>query len=53
VDAVEVTVAPVLLGAGIPLLAPGADRTALALTHSHVYPSGMVRLDYSVPGATQ
>jgi dihydrofolate reductase len=36
VDAVEVTVAPVLLGAGIPLLLPGAPRTKLALTGSHV-----------------
>jgi dihydrofolate reductase len=53
VDAVEVTVVPVLLGAGIPLLASGVDRTALALTRSHVYQSGMVRLDYSVPGAAQ
>jgi len=53
VDAVEVTVVPVLLGAGVPLLASGVDRTALALTHSHVYQSGMVRLDYSVPGAAR
>jgi dihydrofolate reductase len=51
VDAVEVTVVPVLLGGGVPLLAPGPDRTALTLTHSHVYPSGMVALHYSVPGA--
>jgi dihydrofolate reductase len=49
VDDVEVTVVPVLLGAGIPLLAPGADRTALTLTRSQVYPSGMVMLYYSVP----
>jgi dihydrofolate reductase len=53
VDAVEVTVAPVLLGAGIPLLASGADRTALTLTRSHVYPSGMVMLHYSVPEAAR
>jgi dihydrofolate reductase len=49
VDVVEVTVVPVLLGAGVPLLPGGASRTALALTHSHVYPSGMVSLRYSVP----
>jgi dihydrofolate reductase len=48
VDAVEVTVAPVLLGGGIPLLPPGAPRTILALTGSHVYPSGMVSLQYDV-----
>ena len=53
VDAVEVTVVPVLLGAGIPLLASGIDRTALTLTRSHVYPSGMVMLFYSVPGAAE
>jgi dihydrofolate reductase len=53
VDAVEVTVVPVLLGAGIPLLASGVDRTALTLTRSHVYPSGMVMLYYSVPEAAQ
>jgi dihydrofolate reductase len=51
VDAVEVTVVPVLLGAGVPLLPPGAPRTALRLAHSHAYPSGMVGLHYAVPGA--
>ena len=51
VDAVEVTVVPVLLGGGVPLL-PGATRRAeLALTHSHVYPSGMVALHYAVRAA--
>lgn len=48
VDAVEVTVVPILLGAGVPLLPTGAPRAALALTHSQVYPSGMVALHYSV-----
>ena len=51
VDAVEVTVVPVLLGGGIPLLQQGIDRTTLSLTRSHVYPSGMVMLQYSVPSA--
>lgn len=51
VDAVEVTVVPVLLGDGVPLVPAGVPRTALALTHSHVYPSGMVGLHYAVPGA--
>jgi dihydrofolate reductase len=51
VDAVEVAVVPVLLGGGIPLLASGVDRTALTLTRSHVYPSGIVMLYYSVPDA--
>ena len=53
VDAVEVTVVPVLLGGGVPLLPPGTPRTALRLTHSHVYPSGMVALHYDVPGAAR
>ena len=51
VDAVEVTVAPVLLGGGVPLLPPGVPRTALRLARSHVYPSGMVALHYAVRGA--
>lgn len=53
VDAVEVAVVPVLLGTGIPLLASGGDRTALTLTRSHVYASGIVMLQYSVPNAAQ
>jgi dihydrofolate reductase len=46
VDRVEVTVVPVLVGGGVPLLPPGMPRTALTLTGSHVYPSGMVSLLY-------
>ena len=49
VDAIEVSVVPVLLGGGVPLLPPGTPRTALALTGSPVYPSGMVSLIYAVP----
>jgi dihydrofolate reductase len=51
VDAVEVTLVPILLGGGVPLLPPGAPRTALRLTGSHVYPSGMVGLHYAVTTA--
>lgn len=51
VDTVEVTVVPVVLGAGVPLVPAGVPRAVLALTHSHVYPSGMVALHYAVPGA--
>ena len=49
VDSVEVTVAPVLLGGGVPLVPPGDARAPLALAQSHVYPSGMVALHYTVP----
>ncbi len=51
VDLVEVTVVPVLLGGGVPLLPAGVSRTVLRLARSHVYPSGMVALHYEVPGA--
>jgi dihydrofolate reductase len=51
VDRVEVTVVPVLLGAGIPLLPPGVPRTTLTLDGTHVYPSGMVGLYYGVAGS--
>ena len=48
VDRVEVTVAPILLGGGVPLLPPGAARATLELTDTHRYPSGMVTLSYAV-----
>jgi dihydrofolate reductase len=48
VDQVEVAVMPVLLCRGIPLVAPGAPRSRLVLTHSHVSPSGTVNLHYDV-----
>lgn len=52
VDAIEVTVVPFLLGGGIPLLPPHvATRVSLELTHSHVYPSGMVALHYAASNA--
>jgi dihydrofolate reductase len=48
VDTVEVTVIPVLLGEGIPLLSPTAQRTKLRLAQHKVYPSGRVWLQYDV-----
>jgi dihydrofolate reductase len=51
VDLVEVTVVPVLLGSGVPLLRPGAGarRTRLKLEDTHLYPnSGMITLSYRV-----
>jgi dihydrofolate reductase len=50
VDTVEVAVVPVLLGAGVPLLPPGA-ATKLVLAAQKTLPaSGIVALAYSVPG---
>jgi dihydrofolate reductase len=50
VDTVEVAVVPVLLGAGVPLLPPGAT-TKLTLTDQKTLPdSGILALAYSVPG---
>jgi dihydrofolate reductase len=50
VDTVEVAVIPVLLGAGVPLLPPGAP-TKLVLADQKTLPlSGIVALSYSVPG---
>jgi dihydrofolate reductase len=47
VDEVSVAVMPVLLGAGVPLLAAG-DRARLRLTGHKTYKSGIVSLDYAV-----
>lgn len=50
VDTVEVALMPVVLGAGIPLLPPGA-ATKLVLADQKILPaSGIVALAYSVPG---
>ena len=50
VDSIEVTVIPVLLGGGVPLLPAGAERTALKLVNSKHYnkKTGTVSLEYSV-----
>jgi dihydrofolate reductase len=48
VDTVEVSVIPIILGAGIPLLPPPAHQTKLRLTSHKVYPSGTVSLAYEV-----
>jgi dihydrofolate reductase len=53
VDQVEIAIMPVLLGGGTPLLASGAPRTGLTLTHSRAYPSGMMSLQYDVQHATR
>ena len=50
VDTVEVAVVPVLLGAGIPLLPPGATTTLVLADQKTLPASGIVALAYSVPG---
>jgi dihydrofolate reductase len=53
VDAVEVSVVPVLLGGGIPLLPPPARQTKLKLVGSKVYAkSGTVGLEYAIDYGT-
>jgi len=51
VDRVEITVVPVLLGGGVPLVAYLPERSKLALLHTQPYPSGMVALHYRVLAA--
>jgi dihydrofolate reductase len=49
VDAVEVAVIPVLLGGGIPMVAPPAASARLRLTGHTLYPkTGTLRLAYDV-----
>jgi dihydrofolate reductase len=48
VDTVEVAIMPVLLGEGIPLLAPPATQKKLHLTNHKVYPTGIVSLEYAI-----
>lgn len=49
VDTVEVSIIPVLLGDGVPLLPPPSMQTKLKLTNHKVYRTGIVSLEYSVP----
>jgi dihydrofolate reductase len=48
VDTVEVSVIPVLLGGGVPLLRPPAQQTRLKLSGHKIYRSGRVSLVYDV-----
>ena len=51
VDTVEVAIMPILLGRGISLLPPPADRAILRLTHQNVYKTGIVLVEYAVAKA--
>jgi len=48
VDTVEVSVVPVLLGAGIPVLPPPYRQAKLKLLSHKIYRSGRVSLVYRV-----
>jgi len=48
VDGVEVTVIPVLLGGGIPLLPPPAKQAKLRLVGNKTYKTGIMGLEYAV-----
>jgi dihydrofolate reductase len=48
VDVMEVALMPVLLGQGIPLLAPTAQQVPLKLTHAVSSPVGIVTLRYEL-----
>ncbi|MGH9687554.1 MAG: dihydrofolate reductase family protein [Candidatus Acidiferrales bacterium] len=48
IDALDIGVIPVLLGAGIPLLPPPATLKKLELTGHKIYKSGIVGLQYAV-----
>lgn len=52
VDLVEVTIAPVLLGSGIPLLPAPSEGAKLVLNSHRIYAgTGLVRLNYRVAAA--
>ncbi len=46
VDAVEIALVPILLGAGVPVVAPGGGTHGLELVTSEALPSGIVMLGY-------
>lgn len=48
VDTVEPAVIPILLGGGVPMLAPGVRQHYLNLVGHRAYPSGMLYLEYEV-----
>ncbi len=48
VDAIEVSVVPILLGAGVPLAPNPSQWIQLSLVNHRVYPSGTVSLEYAI-----
>ena len=51
VDTIELAVMPVLLGAGIPLVAAAAQCPRLTLTHVDSSPAGIVNVRYKITDA--
>jgi dihydrofolate reductase len=48
VDGMDISIMPVVIGGGIPLLASPASEARLKLVRHRVYPSGIVALGYDV-----
>lgn len=48
VDTVEVSIVPILLGAGVPLLASMDKRIKLSFTAHKVHTSGIISLEYAI-----
>jgi dihydrofolate reductase len=48
VDAVEVRIVPILLGAGVPLSPDSKNRIKLTLTSHKIYQTGIVSLEYAI-----
>jgi hypothetical protein len=51
VDTVKVTVIPVFLGTGVPLLPPGSSTKLILAEHEILRATGIVVLSYSLPGS--
>lgn len=49
VDRVQVSLIPILLGGGVPLVPPGR-RWPLTLKNSRTFPSGIISATYCIPG---
>jgi len=49
IDELIITVAPVMIGEGIPLIAPGRRQIELRLLNSRPFEDGVVQLHYEVP----
>ena len=53
VDAIEIAIMPVLVGGGVPLVAPGRLHGGLRVTKSETLPSGILMVSYEVARGTK